>query len=117
MPRSSSQSPIEVQHEERIGVLQRDMSAMNARFDRHLEIYAQNGKELAALKVSVNQFAEIMGDLTQAVQSIGEKMVTTEDAKSFVTEDRFSPVRAIAYGIGGTAALAVLGSVINLVIK
>ena len=35
-------------------IIERDVQKVNERLDRHLEIYAQNGKELAALKQSVD---------------------------------------------------------------
>lgn len=39
---------------EQTKIIERDLEKLAARFDRHLEIYAQNGKELAALKSSVD---------------------------------------------------------------
>ena len=35
-------------------IIERDLNKLSVRFDRHLEIYASNGKELAALKASVD---------------------------------------------------------------
>lgn len=35
-------------------IIERDLTALGSRFDRHLEIYAQNGKELAGVKVSLD---------------------------------------------------------------
>lgn len=35
-------------------IIEKDLDKLSTRFDRHLEIYAQNGKELAALKASVD---------------------------------------------------------------
>lgn len=35
-------------------IIERDLNKLGERFDRHLEIYAQNGKELSALKASVD---------------------------------------------------------------
>lgn len=35
-------------------IIERDLAVLSQRFDRHLEIYAQNGKELAGVKVSVD---------------------------------------------------------------
>lgn len=35
-------------------IIERDLTALSNRFDRHLEIYAQNGKELAGVKVAVD---------------------------------------------------------------
>lgn len=34
-------------------IIEKDLNKLGERFDRHLEIYAQNGKELASLKTSV----------------------------------------------------------------
>lgn len=35
-------------------IIERDLEKLGTRFDRHLEIYAQNGKELSGLKTSVD---------------------------------------------------------------
>lgn len=35
-------------------IIERDLQKLSDRFDRHLEIYAQNGRELSALKASVD---------------------------------------------------------------
>lgn len=35
-------------------IIERDLAVLSQRFDRHLEIYAQNGKELAGVKVSLD---------------------------------------------------------------
>ena len=35
-------------------IIERDLDRLALRFDRHLEIYAQNGKELAGVKASVD---------------------------------------------------------------
>lgn len=40
------------QHVEQTNVLERDLSSLGTRFDRHLEIYAKNGKELEAVKTN-----------------------------------------------------------------
>ena len=44
-------------------IIERDLEKLNTRFDRHLEIYAQNGKELASLKSEVH-------NLTNAIKSM-----------------------------------------------
>ena len=41
-------------------MIERDISAVTLRLDRHLEIYAQNGKELAALRVSVDNLGRVI---------------------------------------------------------
>lgn len=40
-----------------------DHQKLNERFDRHLEIYAQNGKELSALKVEVGQLVNVIKNM------------------------------------------------------
>jgi len=35
-------------------IIERDLAKLSERFDRHLEIYATNGRELAALKAAVD---------------------------------------------------------------
>lgn len=41
-------------------IIERDLYKLAERFDRHLEIYAQNGKELAALKSSVESLRSVI---------------------------------------------------------
>lgn len=41
-------------------IIERDLSKLGERFDRHLEIYAQNGKELAGLKAAVENLSHTM---------------------------------------------------------
>jgi len=43
------------EHVEQTRVLERDITSLNNRFDRHLEIYAKNGKELANVKEEVRE--------------------------------------------------------------
>lgn len=45
---------MDTQHKEQTNILERDLARLADRFDRHLEIYAQNGKELTALKQEVS---------------------------------------------------------------
>jgi len=54
-----TQANVQTQIIERdIARLAEDHTKLNERFDRHLEIYAQNGKELASLKSEVEQLVK-----------------------------------------------------------
>lgn len=112
MPRRADQTATEVQHEERISVLQRDMTAMNGRFDRHLEIYAQNGKELAAVKVGLGGVQEQLQEVALALKTLNDEL-----GRTYVTNDRFSPVKLITYGIISIVGLGVLSAIVESVIK
>ncbi|MCR2833469.1 hypothetical protein [Parerythrobacter lacustris] len=98
----------EALHDAKLSELEKNALGLSIRFDRHLEIYAQNGKELAALKVAVSQVQETMQEVSTALQSLGAH---------YVTNDRFLPVKSIAYGIIGTCGIATLGALLTLVIK
>lgn len=41
-------------------IIERDLAHLSQRFDRHLEIYAQNGKEFVALKVAVDNLRTVI---------------------------------------------------------
>ena len=115
MPRKST----EVQgalNTAKIGEVEKDVQGLATRFDRHLEIYAQNGKELGALKVSVGQVHESLQDLTLAVQGLSDKCASKDELKRYVTKDTFAPVKAIAYGIIGTTGFAVLAAILGTVL-
>lgn len=46
--------PRETQANAQTRLIERDLTQLSTRFDRHLEIYAQNGKEFVALKIAVD---------------------------------------------------------------
>lgn len=58
MAPSPSAAVLIAQNSIKIEKLESGISGLSSRFDRHLEIYAQNGKELAALKTEVNLMRE-----------------------------------------------------------
>lgn len=64
MPRAASANDITVQSATKIEALEKGVVDINTRFDRHLEIYAQNGKELAGLKVEVNLLRGEIGSVS-----------------------------------------------------
>lgn len=107
MPEHEKTIVIETQHSEQIATVQRDLSQLGTRFDRHLEIYAQNGKELQGLKVNV-------GNMTSELKSFGQKFDDMD--KKFVSQDQFSPVRILAYGLVGTTLIGVLTALLSYVV-
>lgn len=44
-------------------IIERDLEKLSDRFDRHLEIYASNGKELAGLKIAVSTLDNSIGKI------------------------------------------------------
>lgn len=100
--------------EKDIGLLREDHRKMNERFDRHLEIYANNGKELAALKTVIAslektidaRFVSIDKDQTSQWQSIQttDKNVNTLN----IAVNGLAMKIAIFATIGSTAASAIV---------
>ena len=78
-----------------------EIKEMRNRFDRHLEIYAQNGKELAGLKAEVSALREDI------------KMLT----KGIVYKTEFTPVKSLVYGMVGLVLISFFGALISLIIK
>lgn len=58
-------------HEEQVKHIDRKVDELEDRFDRHLEIYANNGKELAGLKVEVASMKKAIENLTQQISAVG----------------------------------------------
>lgn len=71
------------------------------RFDRHLEIYAQNGKELAGLKAEMAGMREDIKGLFKGV----------------VYKSEFSPVQKLVYGVVGLILVSFFGALIALILK
>lgn len=102
--------------------LERDLREVASRFDRHLEIYAQNGKELAALKSevrgnhtmlenSIQQHHEVLlGQLT----NLAEAIKTNTD--NHVSHTEFKPVKSLVYGATAIILTAVVGGLVSLVV-
>jgi predicted phage tail protein len=102
-----------------IARLAEDHAKLNQRFDRHLEIYSQNGKELAALKTKVE-------NLDKAVQAKCDEIMTMlrENRGMYATKEEvthatamMSPIKAIVYGSVGLIITSVFGALIALVIR
>ena len=90
------------QQTEQIATLQRDLHEEKHRLDRHLEIYANNGRELAGLKIEVK-------GLTHAINILNEKL-----EENFVTKAEFLPTNRIAYGLVAIVLIGVFGQWLSL---
>lgn len=76
--------------------IKRALDDQAKRFDRHLEIYAANGKEMAGLKAEMAAFRV-------------EFNSAQETMKGLVTKDQFWPVKTLVYGMVGIMLLGVAG--------
>lgn len=91
---------------------------LTSRFDRHLEIYAQNGKELAGVKVSVTTLgSDILHLRTDISKDIATLTATLkESAEKYVTKDQFSPVKNVVYGLVALILTSVVTAGLTFVI-
>lgn len=90
------------QHTEQTRLLERDINTISTRFDRHLEIYAANGKELAALKQEV---ASARDDLRRNSETLHD---LSEDNTSLKLAVNGLVVKASIYSAVGTSILVTI---------
>lgn len=110
---------MDAQHVEQTKHLERDLTGLKAdiqkvdhRLDRHLEIYAQNGKELAALKQEVSDMK------TSLNTKCGEIMKAVESGnRHSVSKSEFFPVKLLTFGAAGLMLMGVMGALVTLVVK
>ena len=85
-----------------------EIKNLRDRFDRHLEIYAQNGKELAGLKAEVSGLRTELAGLRLDMKDITDGMV-------FKIE--YKPIQRLVYGVVALALTVLFGALFALVIK
>ena len=100
MARANEQTQI---IERDIQLLRGEQEKLNGRFDRHLEIYAANGKELSALKTEISHLRGAIERTTNEDARRDEKVTTIE-----VEQSRLITKVGITSGIGATAASTVV---------
>jgi hypothetical protein len=76
------------------------------------KITANNTKEINGLTTSV---AVILSEMTSVKNDVREIKDRLE--KDYVSQDQFTPVKNIAYGLVSTILLAVIGALVALVLK
>ena len=106
---------MDTQHTEQTQRLEHDMRHLGNRFDRHLEIYAANGKELAAVKQNV---ASLDKTITEFYRSFNTyELAQKEVLNQFVQKGDFATVKNIVYGAITIIVVSFMGALIALVIK
>jgi hypothetical protein len=76
------------------------------------KITANNTKEINSLTTNV---AVILSEMTSVKNDVREIKDRLE--KDYVSQDQFTPVKNIAYGLVSTILLAVIGALVALVLK
>lgn len=102
-----------------IARLAEDHTKLNLRFDRHLEIYAANGKELAALKTKVDTLDKSIHEKCDEILMMireNRKIYATKDELAAVA-DTMTPVKSIVYGLVGLIMTAVVVALLALVVR
>ena len=91
---------IEREAKERMTRIEDDFKKLGGRFNDHLKIYAENGKEMAGLKVEIANVHEKLDGF----------------AKGFVTKQEFTPVKILVYSFVGLILASVIGSMVTMVL-
>jgi len=76
------------------------------------KITQKNTKEINNLTTNVAVILSEMKTVKEDVKDIKDKL-----EKDYVTQDQFTPVKNIAYGLVSTILLAVVGALVALVLK
>ena len=76
------------------------------------KITNNNTKEINKMGIDLAVILSEMKSVKQDVRDIKEKL-----EKDYVTQDQFTPVKNIAYGLVSTILLAVVGALVALVLK
>jgi hypothetical protein len=76
------------------------------------KITQNNTKEINNLTTNVAVILSEMKTVKEDVKDIKDKL-----EKDYVTQDQFTPVKNIAYGLVSTILLAVIGALVALVLK
>jgi len=100
-------------------IIERDINSVTQRLDRHLEIYAQNGKELAALKVSVDNLGKLI-EKNSTTYEVDQVILRNEfklhENKVNVMENALSTL-ATKIGIYATVGSAIASAAVSLFLK
>lgn len=76
------------------------------------KITQNNTKEINNLTTNVAVILSEMKTVKEDVKDIKDKL-----EKDYITQDQFTPVKNIAYGLVSTILLAVVGALVALVLK
>lgn len=92
--------------EKDIARVREDLEGLSHRFDRHLEIYAQNGKELASLKSEVSQ-------LVSAIQNMEVSHTKNNDNQWIEIKQNTSDINTMKIELGKMGVRIGVGAAIG----
>lgn len=93
-------------------IIERDLDRLGDRFDRHLEIYAQNGKELAALKSEVYSLKDMISAAT-TIHNHQDGRIT----KLEIDMGRLAAKVGIYASIGSTIGASIVVFLVEVIFK
>lgn len=114
--------PRETEANAQTRIIERDLTNLGQRFDRHLEIYAQNGKELAGVKVSLDNLRSTIEQ--RQAQYEANLANSKEDAKDYsekvnsleIDISKIGTKVAMLATIGSAAASALTSALMQILI-
>ena len=96
--------------------LDKDIKDVRKDFNHHIEVYAENGKELAGLKSEVGGMNKRIDDIKKdSKEDINE--VKKLLGNNYVTVKEFLPVRLVVYGLVGILLAGIVGALVSSVIS
>jgi|25BtaG_2_1085352.scaffolds.fasta_scaffold04318_2 gas vesicle protein len=96
--------------------LDKDIKDVRKDFNHHIEVYAENGKELAGLKSEVGGMNKRIDDIKKDIkEDINE--VKKLLGNNYVTVKEFLPVRLVVYGLVGILLAGIVGALVSSVIS
>lgn len=93
-------------------IIERDLDRLGDRFDRHLEIYAQNGKELASLKSEVRSLQDMIKAATGIHNHQDERITRLE-----IDMGKLAAKIGIYASIGSTVGASVVVFLFEVIFK
>ena len=96
--------------------LDKDIKDVRKDFNHHIEVYAENGKELAGLKSEVGGMNKRIDDIKKDIkEDINE--VKKLLGNNYVTDKELLPVRLVVYGLVGILLAGIVGALVSSVIS
>jgi chromosome segregation ATPase len=100
-------------------IIERDLANLSSRFDRHLEIYSQNGKEFIALKSAVDNLRATIENSNRSYD--GDINNIRGEFKEYVTKVNALELNlsslATKIGVYATIGSAIASSAVSIAIR
>ena len=91
-------------------IIERDLQKLGDRFDRHLEIYAQNGKELSGVKASLENHNKTADRITERLLD-HETRINANEINIAKLAVRVAGYAAVASAVASAVAVTIVESV------